>query len=165
MCVDPPSHRFVFFRNFQKLDTDKLHEFLMCDDIWDDVLSSFDNISDCVECFISGLLDLLVPLKKLRVRQRDCPWLSSYSLTRARRLRDVAHRKALKSNSTSDWSLYRSLRNKVNVMLCSAKSKYFNDLSSSLRSNPSIFSLCLNVPNLLVIFGFQLPLIYLTTIS
>ena len=67
----------------------KLDEFLMFDDIWDDVLSRFDNISDCVECFnliINGLLDLLVPLKKLRVRQKHCPWLFSPSLTRARHL-------------------------------------------------------------------------------
>ena len=35
--------------------------------------------------------------------------------------------------------MHRSLRNKVNVILRSAKSKYFNDLSSSLRSNPCKF--------------------------
>ena len=88
-CVDPPPHKLVVVRNFQKLDVMKLDEFLMCDDIWDDVLSRFDNISDCVECFnliINGLLDLLVPLKKLRVRQKDFPWLFSPSLTRARHL-------------------------------------------------------------------------------
>jgi len=48
----------------------------MCDDIWDDVMSSFDNISDCVECFnqiVFGLLDILVPLKRLRVRQQSSP--------------------------------------------------------------------------------------------
>ena len=54
-------------------------------------------------------------------------------------MRDVAHRKALKSNSVSDWSSYRTLRNKVNSMLRSAKSLYFNKLSSSLRSNPGKF--------------------------
>jgi len=111
----------------------------MCDDIWDDVLSKFDNLSDCLECFnliITGLLDLLVPLKKLRVHQQDCPWLSDASLTRAHRLRDIAHIRTLKSRSLSDWSLYRSLRNKVNSMLRSAKTKYFENLLSSLRNNP-----------------------------
>ena len=79
VCVDPPSHRFVVVRNFQKLDTAKLDELLACDDIWDAVLSTYDDISECLECFnliMNGLLDLLVPLKKLRVRQRDCPWLA-----------------------------------------------------------------------------------------
>ena len=106
------------------------------------VLSCFNNVSDCLESFnliVNGLLDLLVPLKKLRVRQRDCPWLSDVSLTRARRLHDIAHRKALKSGSSSDWSSYRSLRNKANSMLRSAKANYFENLSSSLKSNPGKF--------------------------
>ena len=71
--------------------------------------------------------------------KKDCPWLSSPSLTRARCLRDVTHRKALKSNSVSDLSSYRTVRCKVNSMLRSAKSLYFNNLLSSLRSNPSKF--------------------------
>ena len=44
-------------------------------------------------------------------------WLSNGSIASARHLRDVAHRKALKSGSASDWSSYRQLRNKVNAML------------------------------------------------
>ena len=77
--------------------------FLSCDDIWDDVFSSFDDVSDCLECFnqiMNGLLDLLVPLKKLRICRQECSWLSNASLSAARHLRDVAHRRALKS---ADW--------------------------------------------------------------
>ena len=40
---------------------------------------------------------------------------------------DVAHRKALKSGSASDWSSYRQLRNKVNAMLRSVKAEYFQE--------------------------------------
>ena len=142
VCVDPPPHRFVVVRNFQKLDITTLDELLACDDIWDSVLSSFDDISECLECFnliMNGLLDLLVPLKKLRVRQWECPWLSNGSIAKARRLRDVAHRRALKSGSASDWSSYRILRNRVNSMLRSAKSEYFGGLAASFRSKPSKF--------------------------
>ena len=73
MCVDSLSHQFVFVRNFQQLDTDKLDEFLMHDDIWDDVLSRFDNISDCLECFNLIIEKLMYLFTKLRVRQQDCP--------------------------------------------------------------------------------------------
>ena len=142
LCVDPPSHQIVVVRNFQKLDTVMLDKLLTCDDIWDDVLSKFDNVSECLECFnliMNGLLDLLVPLKKLRVRQRDCPWLSSGSIAKARHLQDVAHRKAVESGSAADWSYYKSLRNKANSMLRSAKATYFKDLASSLRDKPSKF--------------------------
>ena len=122
MRVDSLSHQFVFVRNFQKLDTDKLNEFLMHDDIWDDVLSRFDNLSDCLECFnliVNRLLDLLVPFTKLRVCQQDCPWLSSASLTKACRLCDIAHCKALRSGSASGWSLYMQIssqQSKFHVM-------------------------------------------------
>ena len=54
----------------------------------------FDDISDCLECFnliMTGRLDLLVSLKRLRVRQQECPWLSNGSLASARHLYDVAH--------------------------------------------------------------------------
>ena len=43
-CVDPPPHQFVV-RNFQKLDTTILDELIAYDDIWDSVLSTFDDIS------------------------------------------------------------------------------------------------------------------------
>ena len=154
--------RIISVRNYQKLDKDKLDEIFKCDDVWDDALSRFDDLSDCPECFnliINGLLDLLVPLKNLRVRQRDCPWLSNASLTNARRLHDIVHRKALKSGCLLDWSSYRSLRNKVNSMLRSAKAKYFENLSSSLLpSFGDIFDHCQGAANLQMVYKFLLLL-------
>jgi len=88
---------------------------------------------------MNGLLDLLVPFKKIRVRQWECPWLSNGSLAKASHLHDVAHHRALKSGSASDWSSYRTLRNRVNSMLRSTKAAYFGDLASSLKSKLSKF--------------------------
>ena len=142
ICVDPQPHQIVVSRNFQKLDIDKLDKLLSCDDIWDEVFSSFDDVSDCLECFnliMKGLLDLLAPLRKLRVRWQECPWLSNASLSTACRLRDVAHRRALRSGSASDWTSYRKLQNKVNAMLRSAKADYFTNLASSSKSKPAWF--------------------------
>ena len=84
------------------LDVGKLNEVLACDDIWDNVSSKFDDPFDSLECFnliMNELLDLLIPRKTLRVCNKDCPWLSSASLVRIRHLRDIAHRKALKSQT------------------------------------------------------------------
>ena len=77
------NHHFVVVRNFQRLDTDhdKLDGLLCCDDIWDEVFSSFDNVSNCLECFnliMAGLLDLVVPLMKLRVRQQEYNYVLDY---------------------------------------------------------------------------------------
>ena len=58
--------------------------------IWDDVLSR-------LEPFTYGFTLLLVPLEKLSrglSKGLYCPWLSNVSLTRARCLHDIAHRKA-----------------------------------------------------------------------
>jgi len=63
ICVDPLPHQFVVVRNLQKLDTATLDELLTCDDIWDSVLSAFNDISECFNLILNGLLDLLVPFK------------------------------------------------------------------------------------------------------
>ena len=51
------------------LDSDLLCD-LFTDEPWDAVLS-FDNVSDTVQCFttvLQGLLDFLIPERKIRVR-------------------------------------------------------------------------------------------------
>jgi len=85
---------------------------------------------------LTGLLDLLAPLFLLKVRQQECPWLSNVSLSTARCLLDVAHHRALKSGSTTDWASYRKL---LNTMLRSAKEEHFSGPASSLRGKPAKF--------------------------
>ena len=56
------------------------------------------------------------------------PWMNS-KLSEAMRDRDHHHhRKAIKSNSTYHWGMYKRLRNFVNREIKSAKSKYHCDL-------------------------------------
>ena len=70
--------------------------------------------------------------------------------------------RALKSGSASDWLSYKTLCNKVNVMLQSAKAAYFQDVSSSLKISQanfeSIFNPCPGVLSLHVKLKFQLRL-------
>ena len=81
ICVDPLPHQFVVARNFQKLDADKSDKLLSC---WDEVLSSFDDMSNCLECFNLRLgYWAYSPLKKLRVRLQECLLLSNASLPTA----------------------------------------------------------------------------------
>ena len=49
--------------------------------------------------------------------------------------RDQLHRKALKSNSTQLWNTYRKLRNTVNSLVRSAKSKYYCDMIEEAKGN------------------------------
>ena len=81
--------KVVFFRNYRKLDVDSLSDILSDDITWNDVFF-FPNVNDCVHCFtllLQGLLDFLVPLCWLRVRNGSSdPWLTTPCIIAARHL-------------------------------------------------------------------------------
>ena len=62
------------------------------------------------------------------------PWMNS-KISESMRDRDWYHRKARKSNSEKHWYTYRKLRNKVNRLVKSAKSKYYCDLIEEARGD------------------------------
>ena len=67
-----------------------LEEMLVDDGVWNTVLS-FDNIDDTVECFttvLQGLLDALLSLRQIRVKQHFNPWAAAGVVREARCLRD-----------------------------------------------------------------------------
>ena len=109
-------------------------------------------------CFCLAL-NFIGPTQKI---ESSLTALSNASLNKACHLSDIAHHKALRSGSVSDWSSYRLLCNKANSMLRSAKARHFSDLSSLLRGD--IFNLCPSLPNVIVIYNFQLLPIHLTNI-
>ena len=51
------------------------------------------------------------------------------------RERDWSHRKARKSNSVRHWNTYRKLRNKVNCLVKSAKTKYYCDMIEEAKGD------------------------------
>ena len=69
---------------------------LLDDDIWSDTLS-FDDVNDSVECFtlvLHAVLDLLVPLCKIRVKWHVNPWAATAAVIAARRHRDKLYHRA-----------------------------------------------------------------------
>jgi len=75
------------------------------------------------------ILDVMVPLKKMRVKSTGNPWIHDVDITIARRQRDWLHRKALKSGNPEDWDRYRKSRNCVTTLTRSAKQRYFATLA------------------------------------
>ena len=53
------------------------------------------------------------PIKSKRVKSGKVPWITS-DLQKGMRDRDVAKRKAIKSNNPQDWAMYKRLRNRIN---------------------------------------------------
>ena len=72
-------------------------------------------------CFLLYLFDLLVPLRKIRVKRHVNPWAATTVVIAARRHRDKLYRRALYSGNWNDWQLFRRARNDFNRLLRSAK--------------------------------------------
>ena len=86
--------KVVLFRNYLKLDMDLLSDILSDDITWNDVFS-LPNVDDYVHCFtlvLQGLLDILVPLRRLHVHNGGSdPWVTTPCIIAARRLQDRLH--------------------------------------------------------------------------
>ena len=134
-------HKVIHARCYSKLDPLLLQDMLSEDSVWCDVLS-FDDIDDSVLCFttvLEGLLDFLVPLCKIRIKQFVNPWATGGDITAARHHRDGFYRRALPSGCQSDWKLFHDARNRVNDLLRSAKRRYIEELISRHGGHPSKF--------------------------
>ena len=93
----------------------------------------------CVSLVLEGLLDFLVPLCKVRVKQTVSPWATNSDIATAHRYRDKLHQRALLTGSQSDRKLFHAARNKVNGLLESAKWCYITELASPHKGRPSKF--------------------------
>ena len=82
------------------------------------------------------LLDVLLPLRRVRIKQHNNPWVANGRVINARRLRDKLYHQALSSGFPEDWQLFRRARNKVNRLLKSAKLQYFTEFTESFKGNP-----------------------------
>lgn len=62
-------------------------------------------------------------LNRMCARGIDCPWING-EIKKAMHDRDFQLRKARKSKTNEDWSVYRSLRNHVTKLIQGAKQNY-----------------------------------------
>ena len=91
------------------------------------------------QCWRDSVLDFLVPLRKIRIKQFVNPWATGGDITAARHHRDGLYRRAFLSGCQSDWKLFRDARNRVNGLLRSAKRRYSEELISRHGGHPSKF--------------------------
>jgi len=136
----PSGHKLINVRSYRKLDPALLHT-IYSDETWKDVFS-FDNVSDTVECFtamLQSLMDLLIPLHKIRVKQHVTPWAATTNVISARRARDKLHHHALRTGDPDIWQQYRCARNRANKLLRNAKHNYLSQLASSTQGGSKKF--------------------------
>ena len=133
-------HRVVYSRLYSKLDRGKLEDVLL-NDSWDEIFH-INDVNVCTEAFtlvMQYILDVMVPLKKTRIKRACSPWSHDVDITIARHQRDWLHHKALKSGNSADWAQYRKSRNKVTTLTCTVKHQFLSMLASNLSHDSHKF--------------------------
>ena len=101
------------------------------------IVENEDNVDDALFTWnkmFSEVADQHAPVKRRRVKGTPLPWMNS-QISDSMKERDWAHRKARKSNSARHWSMYAKLRNKVNGLVRTAKSKYYCDMIEEAKGD------------------------------
>lgn len=101
------------------------------------IVENEDNVDDALFTWnkmFSEVADQHAPVKRRRVKGTPLPWVNS-QISDTMKERDWAHRKAPKSNSARHWSMYAKLRNKVNGLVRTAKSKYYCDMIEEAKGD------------------------------
>ena len=101
------------------------------------IVENEDNVNDAFFTWnkmFSEVADQHAPVKRRRVKGTTLPWMNS-QISDSMKERDWAHRKARKSNSARHWSMYAKLRNKVNGLVRTSKSKYYCDMIEEAKGD------------------------------
>lgn len=128
----------VMHRPLKYIDTNQLNE-LLIHTSWEEV-SRLQNVNDMVSLlnrYILSIFDTLAPVKKIFIKERHCPWLTS-NLKLMMQLRNKAHVKARKSGSDLDVKYYKDLKKHVVISLKTEKAAYFNTYINENLKNPRI---------------------------
>ena len=87
---------------------------------------------------MNNKLDEVAPVKKMRVRDKDVPYMTSHwkSAIRAKR---KANDKYLKNKTPENWELRRKARNEATKQRRIAIKQYWYNKSNDLKNNPKAF--------------------------
>ncbi len=82
----------------------------------------------------TNVADLHAPIEKLRTKGIQPPWLTN-DLRNAMQDRDYHHRKAVKSNSSFHWMMYKKIKCYVNTNVKKCKAEYYSKLINTNKEN------------------------------
>ena len=153
-------HSTKTYRNFSNFNRENFRRDISRQD-WSCISDDPNTLwADWKAKFLS-IVNSHAPIKTKRVRSGKVPWITS-DLRKGMRDRDVAKRKAIKSNNPQDWAVYKRLRNRINGEVKSTKASYYagafvqsngdsrkawqliNELTSRQKNNASVKELKLN---------------------
>ncbi len=106
---------------------------------WDQCFVSND-INVVCALFSETLINIakkFIPNKTVTIRQDDLPWYDS-SLRRLGKKKDRLYYAAKDSKKSSDWDVYKAIRNEYSFKLKKAEKTYYDNLANSLSAENNL---------------------------
>lgn len=100
----------------------------------------YDTVDEKVECFnnlLLGLYEKHAPLKEIKVKKEENPWMTRKILNMLNR-RDRARKKFIRTKCPIAKELFCQLRNQCKTTCKSAKDKYFYSSFSGKHSSKEV---------------------------
>ena len=131
--------KIINFRSFKNFDSELFKRHLDMAP-WH-IIQLFDEVDDQVHAWnliMNDVLNDLAPVKKMRVRDKDVPYMTPEwkSAIRAKR---KANAKYLKNKTPETWELRRKTRNEATKQRRIAIKNYWKIKAADLKSNPRDF--------------------------
>ena len=121
-------HNNVTIRSTKQYDMKAFQNCLLNTDCSQILLSN--NVNDAWNNFrhlFLSVLDNVAPIKQIRLKQRSEPWIDN-EILEAIEERDKAFKLYVKNKNVDNFNYFKSLRNKVQDLVKSAKSNYFSSV-------------------------------------
>ena len=129
-------HITITYRNIGRLDKESFSAALK-EAPWDCAFV-FENINDVVDAWyklFNSVLDEYLPQIQKRVKREVQPKWFSNEISQEIKKRDMLLKKARKSQTESDWSEFKRVKNKVIELIRDTKSNYFKEKVSESKNN------------------------------
>ena len=137
--VNPNKPKVITFRSYKNFQADVFKQHLATAP-WH-IAQLFDEVNDQVHAWnllMNDILDELAPVKSMRVRDNDVPYMTSEwkSAIRAKR---KATSKYLKNKTQENWELRRKARNEATKQRRNAIKDYWRKKVEDLKTKPRDF--------------------------
>jgi len=133
------SPKTITSRNYKNYNKETIKNELKSAD-WETVMNCHDS-NRCwglIKNILTKCIDTHAPFTKKTIKGKPCPWLTE-SIKKQMNDRDKILRKARSSKNENDWTEYKNMKNRVNNLIKSAKSKHNKKLLNENISKPEKF--------------------------
>lgn len=132
-------NKVIKFRSEKKINPERFREDL-CAAPWHvgEIFDTVDEQANFWSALMLNIVDEHLPMKKMRVREHDVPYMSKEWKKAIREKRKAAKLYA-KNSTVENWELKRKLRNKATRLRRKAIRNYWGNKAEDLKNNPKQF--------------------------